>query len=131
MYNNYYYDSYATTAATGILTSMIIGFLVVFAVVAVVLIISNWKIFNKAGKPGWASIVPIYNNIVMLEIVDLEWWHILIMMFVPFAAIVYSIIISIKLAEKFEKPTSFAVLLILLPIIGYPMLAFGSAEYQA
>lgn len=127
--------TYSSTAASAgdfysILASIGIGIMIVALVVSVLMIVSLWKIYTKAGKPGWASLIPVYTNIVMLEIVKLEWWHVLIMIFVPFAVVVYNIIIAIKLANLFGKSGGFAVLLILLPIIGYPMLAFGSAEYK-
>ena len=87
-------------------------------------------IYKKAGQPGWAAIIPIYNIVVMLRVIKFEWWHILIMIFVPFASLVYSIIIPIKLAKVFGKSTGFAVLAVFLPIIAYPILAFGQATYQ-
>ena len=66
----------------------------------------------------------------MFRIIKMEWWHILIMIFVPFAQIVYAILIPLKLAKVFGKSTGFGVLAIFFSIIAYPILAFGSAEYQ-
>jgi hypothetical protein len=88
-----------------------------------------WKIFSKAGKPGWAAIIPIYNAIVLLEIVDKPLWWI-ILMFIPIVNFVISIIVTVELAKKFGQSTGFAIGLILLAPIFYPILGFGSAQYQ-
>lgn len=92
------------------------------------MIASLWKIFSKAGKPGWACIVPIYNIIVMLEIVEKPaWWIILYL--IPFVNITVAIIINIELAKVFGKDTGFAIGMIILPFIFFPMLAFGNSQY--
>lgn len=102
---------------------------ILLIVAAILIIISMWKLFVKAGKPGWAAIVPVYNIIVMLDIIGLSWWHIFIML-IPFAATIYGIVISFELAKKFGKGTGFAVFTIFFSPIAYPILAFGKAEYQ-
>jgi hypothetical protein len=87
-----------------------------------------WKIFEKAGKPGWASIVPIYNIIVMLEIIGKPWWWLLLMM-IPYVGIIWYIW-SLNLTSKsFGKTESFTVGLVLLGIIFIPVLGFGDAKY--
>lgn len=93
-------------------------------------LIVTWKIYVKAGQPGWAAIVPFYNIVVLLKIIKMDWWHILIMLFVPFAAIVYGIIIPLKLAKAFGKSTGFGVLTIFFEPIMLAILAFGSAKYE-
>ncbi|HPR22568.1 MAG TPA: DUF5684 domain-containing protein [Candidatus Sabulitectum sp.] len=98
-------------------------------VVGLFMIICQWKIIEKAGKPGWASIIPIYNVIVMLQIAGKpEWWFLLLL--VPVANVIIAIITIIALAEKFGQETGFAIGMLLLPIIFYPILAFGDAKYQ-
>ena len=101
-----------------------------YIAIAIFMIVVYWKIFEKAGQPGWAAIIPIYNIVVLLKILKMDWWHILIMLFVPFAAAVYGIIMNYKLALKFGKDTGFAVLTIFFSIITLPILAFGSAKYE-
>lgn len=105
----------------------------VFAVVAlalvVVMIASMWKIFDKAGKPGWAAIIPIYNLIVLLEIVEKPiWW--IVLFFLPFVNAIALILLDIELAKKFGKDALFGIGLLLLPIVFFPILAFGSARYK-
>jgi hypothetical protein len=102
-------------------------FVVVFAVMGL-MIASFWKIFEKAGQPGWAAIVPIYNTIVILELVGRPvWW--LLLFFIPFAGIVFAFIVMIDLARSYGQGTGFGVGLVLLPIVFAPILGFGSSRY--
>lgn len=96
---------------------------------AVFMIATLWKIFAKAGKPGWACLIPIYNLIVMLEIAGKPvWWFLLF--FIPVVNLVIMILVLAGLATNFGKGGGFVVGLILLPIIFYPILAFGGAQYR-
>jgi ABC-type sulfate transport system permease subunit len=102
---------------------------IIWLVVVVFLLVATWKVFTKAGKPGWASLIPIYNAYVMLVIAGKPgWW--LVLMFIPVANLVVGILACIGLAERFGKGGGFAAGLILLPIVFVPILAFGSAKYQ-
>ena len=105
-----------------------VGSLFMLAVVLVI-IASVWKVFTKAGEPGWAAIVPIYNVITLAKVAGKEWWWGLLVL-LPCIGIIMSIILSIAVAEKFGKGTGFGIGLGLLPFIFYPILGFGSAEYQ-
>jgi hypothetical protein len=107
---------------------MAIVFGLIGLIVSVVAIVAMWQIFTKAGQPGWAAIVPFYNIYVLLKIVGRPgWW--LVMFIIPIVGLVFLIIIAVDLAKSFGKDGGFAVLLILLPFIGYPILAFGDARY--
>ena len=96
---------------------------VIYVVVAIVMIVSMWKVFEKGGKPGWASIVPIYNIIVMLEIADKPLWWVLLL-FIPIVNVVISIMVMISFAEAYGKSAGFGIGLALLPVIFLPILAF-------
>lgn len=91
-----------------------------------------WKVFQKAGQPGWASIVPVYNWVVLFQISGKPgWWVALIL--VPFGGLivlVLSLIANIELAKKFNKTSGFAVGMWLLPIVFFPILGFGDAVYE-
>ena len=88
-----------------------------------------WKIFTKAGKPGWASIIPIYNVFVMLDIAGKPaWWFLLFL--IPFVNFIVGILVIAGIATNFGKGGGFVVGMILLPIVFYPILAFGSAQYS-
>lgn len=102
-------------------------FLIQIAVIVVV-IASMWKVFTKAGQPGWASIIPIYNAYILLKIAGKPgWW--LILLFIPLVNLVIGIIAIAALAKNFGKGVGFVVGLILLPFIFYPILGFGDAQY--
>ena len=104
------------------------GIMIVYLAIILIIIISLWKIFTKAGKPGWAAIVPIYNLIVMLEICCKPiWWFIL--MLIPFVNLIVIIILLVELAKRFGKGVGFAIGMLILPFIFYPMLAFGDSKY--
>lgn len=94
----------------------------------VILIISMWKVFTKAGKPGWACIIPIYSAIVLLEIVGKPIWWIFLFM-IPIVNIVVSIMVFHQLSLSFGKDVGFTVGLVLLSIIFIPILAFDSSVY--
>jgi len=114
---------------SGAAAGMGIGMMVLWLAILILVIAALWKVFEKAGKPGWAAIVPIYNLIVLLEIAGKPaWW--VILMLIPFVNFVVAIIVFIALAKNFGKGAGFAFGLLLLPMIFYPMLAWGDARYQ-
>lgn len=134
------YDyTYTTTTTNGAATAGLGAFLLIIwlivLVVSVIMIISMWKIFTKAGEAGWKSIIPFYNTWTLAEIVGRPgWWGLAPLLgVIPYigslAAFVVICILYVDLAKSFAKTTGFAVLLILLPIVGFPMLAFGDAKY--
>lgn len=92
-------------------------------------IISMWKIYTKANKPGWAVLVPVYNIYVLLEIAELPVWYLLLLM-IPIANIYVIFKTYIELAHKFGKSTGFGIGLIFLNFVFMPILAFGSATYN-
>ena len=104
--------------------SMIVGLLV-----ALLLIVAMWKVFTKAGQPGWASIIPIYNLYIWCKIVGRPGWWILLML-IPFVNIIVGIILCIDMAKSFGKGAGFGIGLALLGVIFIPILGFGSAQYQ-
>jgi len=96
---------------------------------SIAIIAGFWKVFTKAGQPGWAAIVPFYNVYVMLQIANKPaWW--LILMFIPVANLIVAVLVSIAIAEKFGKSTGYGIGLALLGFIFYPMLGFGDAQYN-
>ena len=102
-------------------------FWICYTVYTILIIAAWWKIFSKAGQPGWAAIIPIYNLIVWCKIVGRPaWWVLLLLICFP----IFFIILLIDLAKSFGKGVGFAIGLILLSIIFFPILGFGSATYQ-
>jgi hypothetical protein len=128
------------------------------SIIGIFFVICYWKIFTKAGMPGWASLVPIYNLYVYTKILKRpSWW--IVIYFVPnlislvlstvinsmpdmiflllavsiilyIGILVLGIIDMVKLAKVFGQDSGFAVGLIFLSFIFIPILAFGSAEYE-
>ena len=92
-------------------------------------IIAMWKIFTKAGEPGWAAIIPFYNVYTLFKITWGNGWKFLLLL-IPIANIVIMIITEVKLAKAFGKSNGFAVGLVLLSTIFMLILAFGSSEYK-
>ncbi len=103
--------------------------LVVYLAIIVAIIAGIWKVFTKAGKPGWAAIVPIYNLIVLLEIAGKPLWWIILML-IPLVNLVVAIIVGIEIAKKFGKGAGFGIGLTFLGFIFYPILGFGDAQYE-
>ena len=122
-------DSAASGTAFGIFAGMSAVTWIISAILGIFGIICLWKVFEKAGKPGWASIIPIYNIIVSFQVAGMSPWLILLML-IPVANLIVAILLNVKLAEKFGKGGGFAVGLIFLNIIFMAILAFGDAEYQ-
>ena len=109
----------------------ILGPVITLLILAVIVInvVATWKIFTKANQPGWASIVPIYNMVVMLQIVKKPTWWV-ILGFIPIINIIIGLIVVYELAQVFGKGLGFTFGLVFLPIIFYPILGFGRAAYM-
>lgn len=102
--------------------------LLISTILTIVVIIIYWTIYEKAGKPGWAAIVPIYNLIVFLDIVERpRWWFVLLL--IPLVSIVVGLIVMFDLARVFGKGPGFAIGLILLSPLFLLILAFDSSQY--
>lgn len=125
-------DTVGTEQAQGIF-AVIAGLgavgMVISLAISIFMIIAMWKVFAKAGQPGWGVIVPIYNIICMLNIAAKPIWWILLC-FIPFVNFVIIILIYAGIAKAFGKGAGFVLGLIFLPIVFWPILGFGSSEYQ-
>lgn len=106
-----------------------VGLGIFYIALIVFMVITGWKIFEKAGKPGWAVIVPIYNIIVFLEIIEKPWWWLLLLL-IPYVNLIWAIWATNLLSKKFGKDVGFTIGLLLLGIVFYPILAFGDAKYE-
>lgn len=89
----------------------------------------TWKLFEKAGRPGWAAIVPVYNLVVLLRITSQSMWWILLVL-IPGVNVVALFIIHLNVAWRFGKDLGYAFGLTLLPFVFYPILGFGHARYR-
>ena len=135
----YYYDGYGTTstygqtAAAAGLGAMGVVYIVLSIAISVVMIISMWKIFVKAGREGWISLIPFYNLWTLFEIGGQKGAYIFFM-FIPCAGPIIYLIFEIKayieIAKRFGKETSFGILSIFFPYVTFPILAFSNAKYS-
>jgi hypothetical protein len=113
---------------SGAIAGFMMIFWIIWSVFMVFVVVCLWKIFEKAGQPGWAAIIPIYNVIILLQIVNRPiWW--IILLFIPIVNVVMGFVLAFDLAKSFGKGTGFALGLVFLSLIFYAILAFGDAEY--
>ena len=132
-------DDVALGGLLAVLMAYMILVMVISLAVAIVMIVSNWKINVKAGQPGWAILVPFYSLYIHFKVLQRPsywiWLYIgSIITSVIFIGLIGIIILSIldaiRLAKVFGKGDGFIIGLIIFPVIFYPMLAFGDAQYQ-
>lgn len=138
----YTYTTTTTTddTAAGLFAgTFLVAMLLILLPLLIFYIVCLWKTFEKAGVEGWKAIIPVYNGWVLAEIAGKPgWWGIVgIGGVIPVFGFIFSIaqfvlfiLIAIELSKKFGKEPIFSLLLILLPVIGFAMLAFGSAKYN-
>jgi len=121
-------DPGTASAGAGI-TAAILCILAIFLGFIALMIASMWRIFTKAGRPGWAALIPLYNIYTLLKVVGRPGWWIPLY-FIPLVDIVILIIVAFDLAKSFRKSGAFAFFgLFLFAPVGYLILAFGSAQY--
>jgi hypothetical protein len=123
-------DGAAASEAGGIVAALFGGvFFLLFLLGFVIVAAGMWKVFEKAGEPGWAALIPIYNLVVLVKIAGKEMWWVVLML-LPCVNFVAAVMICIDIARKFGKDTVYGVGLAFLPFIFFPMLGFGPAQYN-
>jgi len=121
-------EQLANSAAMGLMAGFGMGVVLVLMAIAVFMVACHWKIYTKAGEPGWACIIPIYNFIVFLKIVNKPWWWIFLMM-IPIVNLVLIIILLHRLSLSFGKGGGFTLGLIFFHLIFFAILAFDNSVY--
>lgn len=123
--------AYTTTTTSEMDSGMSATWIVIALIVGLLSIIACWKVFTKAGKPGWASIIPFYNVYVLLKIAGRPGWWLLLFL-IPIVNVIVHIVVSIDVAKAFQKSAAFGVIgLWLFSTIGLLILGFGDAKYKA
>lgn len=97
---------------------------------SLLLIVSAWLVFVKAGEPGWAIFIPLYNVVVLMRIAEKPMWWVLLL-FVPIVQFLICVVVALTIAGRFGKGGLFGVGLILLPFIFLPILAFDDSDYES
>ncbi len=108
--------------------ALIIPILIFAITTAMIELVGAWLMFEKAGEPGWAVLIPIYNLLIAIKIAGKPWWYILLLM-IPIVNIVIIIITIDGLSKNFGKTTGFTVGLFFLRWIFIPILGFGKSVY--
>ncbi len=103
--------------------------LIIYTVIVLLMIASGWKVFAKAGLPGWGILVPGYNIYLMCKLAGKPGWWVLLL-FVPLINLIIAIVLTVAMVQKFGKGAGFVIGMLLLPFIFLPILGFGSATYQ-
>jgi len=125
------YDTYGletTSFDTAALAGFFATYSLLIVALCVVMIVAYWKIFTKAGKPGWASLIPFYNYYTLFQVAGMNGWMFLLLC-LPIVNVVVLIMLYINLAKAFGKSGGFAAGLIFLNTIFLLILAFGSSTY--
>lgn len=119
------------------LLAMGTAFIIFGVLLSIFMIIASWFMFEKAGEPGWAALIPIFNLLVLLRVAGKPWWWVfgVLLSIIPFVGtilmIVWSVFIWHGVSKNFGKETGFTVGLVLLSIVFVPILAFGKSTYKA
>ena len=103
---------------------------IIYLAIVVLVIAGIWKTFEKAGQPGWGSLIPIYNIYLMTQIAQKPGWWV-IMFFIPLVNIVFAFMMYNEIAKKFGQGIGYTIGLFLLPFVFFPLLGFGEATYKA
>jgi hypothetical protein len=119
----------ALAAAFSVLIGMFIGVIIVTLALVILIYAAYWSIMKKAGKEGIDGIIPIHNEVCLLEICGIPKWWWLLNLVPGIGVLIFAIILAIYVAKSFGKTGGYAVGLIFLPFVFYPMLAWGSARY--
>ena len=128
--------SSATSAAAAVSSIIII---IAVCILSILIIVATWKMFKKAGRKPWESLIPIHSGIVTMEMAGVEtyWYFLNFVVLIPvlgvlvgwIAPLILAFWVHIKLAHSFGKSTGFGVLMTFFPFVCYPILGFGSAQY--
>ncbi|MGF7010642.1 hypothetical protein M2146_001166 [Lachnospiraceae bacterium PF1-22] len=106
------------------------GVYVIFMLAVIIIsTVAFWKLYEKAGIPGWKIFIPFYNQYLLYQILWGNGWYFLLT-FIPLGGLVFQISSMFRMAKAFGKETGFGFGLLFLSIIFLPILAFGDAEYR-
>jgi len=107
-------------------------FVLVYLAIVILVMVGMFKTFKKMGyDDAWWAFIPILNLIFFLKIAEKPiWW--IILFFIPLVGSIIAIyvlwLVSSKVAKAYGKGDGFAIGLLFLGFIFYPMLGFGKDE---
>lgn len=109
--------------------AILVPIIIISICITVLEIVALWFVFEKAGEPGWAAIIPIYNALIVIKIAGKPWWWILLAL-IPLVNLIFYILVLDGLSKNFGKSSGFTVGLFFLRFIFLPILGFGKAQYS-
>jgi uncharacterized protein DUF5684 len=122
-------ENYSSDASySAMVAAMFIAFFIPFLIIYAISVIGMWKTFEKAGKPGWTAIIPVYNTIIMLEIVGKPIWWIFLILF-PCTSFIFAVWTLNLISKSFGQSEGFTIGLVFLGFIFWPILGFGNYQY--
>lgn len=110
------------------MTSVVVSLILILALL-ILMVAALWRVYEKAGKPGWACIIPVYNTLVLLEIVKKPWWWIFLLM-IPIVNFIIGVWLTNLVSKSFGQGVGFTLGLIFLPFIFWPLLGLGDYKCQ-
>ncbi len=110
------------------MTSVVVSLILILALL-ILMVAALWRVYEKAGKPGWACIIPVYNTLVLLEIVKKPWWWLFLLM-IPVVNFIIGVWLTNLVSKRFGQGVGFTLGLIFLPFIFWPLLGLGDYKYQ-
>ena len=109
-------------------TVFLISIFIFAFTIGLIVIVATWKVFEKAGQPGWAAIIPIYNIYIMTKIGGKPGYWVLLML-IPLLNFIFVVWLYNMISKSFGKDEGFTIGLLLLGFIFWPILGFGNATY--
>ena len=118
-------------------------FLGIILITYILSVVGLWNMFQKAGRPGWPSLIPVYNTYILCIITGVSpWWLVIsiiagvIVAFIPILgflssiiSIYFGILLAVSIARSFDKDDAYAIGLYLLPFIFYMIMGLGDSKY--
>lgn len=123
------YDDPTSYALDGVSSAVTVLSSFLSLIITIIVLIALWKMFKKAGQPGWGCIVPIYNLICFGRIAFGN-GALGLLALIPGANLIFLMVVYFCIAKKFGKGTGFAIFSALLPGVAVLILGFGNAEYE-
>ncbi len=120
-----------TTASSELTERQMMGMVIFYACLGVIVLIvtvAKWIVYSKAGHMGIASIIPIWSDIVLLQIAGMPWWYV-ILLFIPLVNLLILLAAHFGVAQAFGQGTLFGLGLFFLSPIFWILLAFDDYEY--
>lgn len=119
-----------------VILGLMAAYFAIVITLALIFLAAGWRIFTKAGHPGWAVLIPVYNLYVYTQVAKRPGWWLLLYFagLIPvvgsIGVIVVGLLDSLRIAKLFGKGSVFGIGIFLFSPIFLLILGFGSADYD-